>query len=111
MSWTRCITVRAGSREAAFRSEVEEFVQTQRWVTEDQYRTVLGDLLLARADTYICLDLPRRTVLFRVIRRSLVRALTRRELWNSNRENFRDWLDPEHPIRTWCRSMESARSA
>src|SRR5580658_4691052 len=57
---------------AAFRSEVEEFAQTQRWVTEDQYRTVLGDLLLARADTYIWLDLPRRTVLFRVIRRSLV---------------------------------------
>jgi hypothetical protein len=28
-----------------------------------------------------------------------VQATTRRELWNGNRETFRDWLDPDHPIR------------
>ena len=64
----------------AFRSDVERIAWTPRWVTEDQYHSVLGDLLLTRADTYVWLDLPRRTVMFRVIRRSLGRALTGREL-------------------------------
>ncbi|MET9403367.1 adenylate kinase [Kitasatospora sp. NPDC002965] len=83
----------------AFRSDVEAFAHTARWVTEDQYTGLLGDLLTTRADTYIWLDLPRYTVMHRVLRRSLARALTRRELWNGNREHFREWRDPEHPIR------------
>ncbi len=36
----------------------------------------------------------------------MARALTRRELWNGNRESFRNWLDPEHPIRwAWALSL------
>ncbi|RJL34369.1 AAA family ATPase [Bailinhaonella thermotolerans] len=81
-----------------FEAEVEEFSRGPRWVTEAQYSS-LGDLLWSRADTVIWLDLPRRTVMARVVRRSLWRALTRRELWNGNRERWRDWLGPEHPIR------------
>jgi adenylate kinase family enzyme len=92
----------------AFRSDVEQIARSPRWVTEDQYHSVLGDLLLTRADTYIWLDLPRRTVMFRVIRRSVSRALAGRELWNGNREGFRDWLDPEHPIR-WAWSQHAAK--
>ena len=34
-----------------------------------------------------------------VIRRSVGRAITRRELWNGNREQAREWLNAEHPIR------------
>jgi hypothetical protein len=36
-----------------------------------------------------------------VIRRSFVRAVDRQELWpgTGNREDFRRWLDREHPIR------------
>lgn len=92
----------------AFRSDTERFAASPRWVTEDQYTSKLGDLLLARADTYVWLDLPRRTVMFRVLRRSVSRALTRRELWNGNREGFRDWLDPEHPIR-WAWAQHAAK--
>jgi adenylate kinase family enzyme len=95
---------------AAFRSDVEQIAHSPRWVTEDQYHSVLGDLLLARADVYLWLDLPRRTVMFRVIRRSMSRALTRRVLWNGNRESFRAWLDPEHPIRwAWSRHAVKQR--
>ncbi|KJY35397.1 adenylate kinase [Streptomyces sp. NRRL S-495] len=90
-----------------FRSDVEAFAATGRWVTEDQYTGKLGDLLPARADTYVWLDLPRRTVMQRVLRRSAARALTRRELWNGNRESLRGWLDPEHPIR-WAWTRHSA---
>ena len=46
----------------------------------------------------------------RVIWRSFSRAVTGRELWagTGNREEFRRWLDKEHPIRwawdTWAKN-------
>lgn len=91
-----------------FESDVKEFSGQDRWVTEDQYHRLLGDLLWDRADTVIWLDLPRRTVMWRVVRRSVARAVTRRPLWNGNRESIRDWLDPDHPIR-WAWSQFDRR--
>lgn len=91
-----------------FASDVRRFAAEERWVTEDQYHGVLGDLLWERADTVIWLDLPRRTVMWRVVRRSVSRALTRRELWNGNRESARDWLRASHPIR-WAWSQAGSR--
>jgi adenylate kinase family enzyme len=91
-----------------FETDVDTFSAGPRWVTEDQYHTALGDLLWQRADTVVWLDLPRRTVMQRVVRRSVGRAVTRRELWNGNRESIRNWLDPEHPIR-WAWSQHERR--
>jgi adenylate kinase family enzyme len=82
-----------------FETDVQQFSMKPRWVAEDQYHRLLGDFLWERADTVVWLDLPRRVVMSRVIRRSVVRAVTRRELWNGNRENWRDWLEADHPIR------------
>ena len=58
-------------------------------------------LVLARATHIVWLDYPRWLTVIRVFRRSLVRALTKEELWpgTGNREEFRRWLDKEHPIR------------
>jgi adenylate kinase family enzyme len=81
-----------------FEADVDEFSATRQWITEDQYHRFLGSLLWQRADTVIWLDLPRRVVMSRVIRRSVSRTLTRRELWNGNREHWRAWLAPDHPI-------------
>ena len=92
-----------------FASDVRRFAARDRWVTEDQYHRVLGDLLWAHADTVIWLDLPRRTLMWRVVRRSLSRVVTRRELWNGNRERWRDLWQPYHPIR-WAWSQAHARS-
>ncbi|HWG25619.1 hypothetical protein [Actinospica sp.] len=86
-------------KRADFEDEVAEIAARERWVTEDQYYRLLGDLLWRRADTLVWLDLPHATIMRQVVRRSVVRAATRRELWNGNRETFRDWLDPDHPIR------------
>ncbi|MBB6349449.1 hypothetical protein ACWGH8_39595 [Nonomuraea muscovyensis] len=95
-------------RRPEFESEVDAFSSGACWVTEDQYHSVLHDLLWERADTVVWLDLPRRTVMQRVVRRSIARAATRRELWNGNRESFRDWLEPEHPIR-WAWSQHERK--
>ncbi|MBR7838623.1 hypothetical protein KDL01_35475 [Actinospica durhamensis] len=93
-----------------FEAEVAAFTAGSRWVTEDQYSSLLGDLLWRRADTVVWLDLPRATVMRRVIRRSLVRSLTRTELWNGNRETLRGWLEPDHPARVAWRQHARKRA-
>ncbi|MFE6858927.1 AAA family ATPase [Nocardia sp. NPDC057668] len=95
-------------RRPEFESDVAGFAGDDRWVTEDQYVALVGALLWARADTLIWLDLPRPTVMRRVVSRSFGRALFRRELWNGNRETFRNWLDADHPIR-WAWSRHAYR--
>ena len=60
------------------------------WVADGNYHGKLGTSVLERADTVVFLDLPFRTALRRVLWRTLLRSLTRRELWNGNRETFRN---------------------
>jgi hypothetical protein len=45
-------------------------------------------------------------VMGRVVRRSVARVVTRRELWNGNRSDWRRWGDPDHPIR-WAWSTHT----
>jgi adenylate kinase family enzyme len=87
-----------------FLDDVRALVAGGRWVTEWQYRDARS-LLLSRADTLIWLDFPRWTVMHRVLRRSLRRALLHEPIFNGNTEGFRAWLDPEHPIR-WAWSTQ-----
>jgi adenylate kinase family enzyme len=68
-----------------FLEDVEGFADGSRWVTEWQYPAV-RELLAERADLLILLDLPRRLVMARIVRRTLARRLRRTELWNGNRE-------------------------
>lgn len=88
--------------EAEFRARVAAVVAGERWVADGNYGAV-RDLVWERADTIVWLDLPRRTVTPRIVRRSLVRAVTRRELWNGNREEWRNLLslDPQRSIVLW----------
>lgn len=55
---------------------------------DGSYRGKLGDLVVARADTVIWLDLPRRVWLPRLLWRTARRAVLREELWNGNRETL-----------------------
>lgn len=70
------------------------------WVADGNYRQ-LGDVL--RPDTYVWLDYPRRVVLARLVRRTAARLLLRRELWNGNRERWRNALsrDPMKSVVMW----------
>jgi adenylate kinase family enzyme len=73
------------------------------WVIDGNYGRV-RDLVWARADTVVWLDLPKRTVMRQVIWRTLRRVALRRELWNGNRErwqNFFTW-DPEQSVISWA---------
>ncbi len=89
---------------------VSERLELERWVVDGNYGAKVGDIVLGRADTCVWLDLPRRVVMPRIIRRTLSRSLRREELWNGNRERVRDWLrpDPELNIILWSWSQVDA---
>jgi adenylate kinase family enzyme len=107
----------AGWREArpeAFVARVRAAIAGPAWVVDGNYM-VLRPLLWARATHLVWLDYGRPLIMARVIRRSLWRALSRQELWNGNREHWRNLLEPGHPIRyawrQWAprrRSLEAA---
>ena len=85
---------------AQFVREVEGVVVGETWVTDGNYSAVRATIL-RRATHLVWLDYERSVNMPRVIRRSLKRAIDRRELWpgTENREDFRRWLSKDHPIR------------
>ena len=94
-----------------FRRRVGEAVAAEAWVSDGNYSKV-RDLVLARATHLIWLDYPRLLTVRRVLWRSFSRALSKRELWpgTGNVEEFRRWLDKEHPIR-WAWDTYAERRA
>jgi len=58
----------------------------------------------ARADTVVWLDLPRRTVMRRITWRTLRRVAGRAELWNGNRERWRNLFtwDKNESVIAWA---------
>ena len=70
------------------------------WVVDGNYHGKIGRLVLDKADLVVFLDLPYRTVLRRSLWRTFSRSLTRQELWNGNRETFRNAFS-RHSIVLW----------
>ena len=58
----------------------------------------------ARADTVVILDLPRHAVMRQVIWRTVRRVVLRVELWNGNRERWRNLFarDPQESVIVWA---------
>lgn len=93
-----------------FRRRVAVAVAGDAWVSDGNYRRV-RDLVIDRATHVVWLDYSRRVIMTRVVRRSLARALTRQELWpgTGNREEFRRWLEKDHPLRWAWDTYEGRR--
>jgi adenylate kinase family enzyme len=96
-----------------FRRRVAAAVAGERWVIDGNYTSQVRDLVWARADTVVWLDLPRHTIMRRIIWRSFRRALGRKELWNGNRERWRNFfsLDKEESVIAWAWQTHAARRA
>jgi len=71
----------------------------EKWVTDGNY-FVCQDLIWSRATDVIWLDYPLSVSMPRLLRRTLNRAVTGRELWagTGNREHFTLWFDKDHPV-------------
>ena len=94
-----------------FRHRVANAIADDAWVCCGNY-SVVRPRVLARATHLVWLDYPRALVMARVLKRSFSRAWRQDELWpgTGNREHFRRWLDPEHPIR-WAWDTYADRKA
>lgn len=60
------------------------------WVIDGNYHSKLGDTVTGSADTLVWLDLPFPVKAFRLWRRTLARVRGEVELWNGNRERWRE---------------------
>jgi adenylate kinase family enzyme len=74
------------------RARIEPTLEGDGWVIDGGYQSKLGDLVLSAADTVVWLDLPIRTWLPRLLRRTFRRIVRREELWSGNRETLRGAL-------------------
>jgi adenylate kinase family enzyme len=72
------------------------------WVTDGNYESKLGDLVLSRADTLVWLDLPLALSLYRIARRTTGRIIRRTELWNGNRESIRSAILVRDNLFSWA---------
>ena len=88
---------------AEFRRRVSEFTVGRAWIVDGNYSKV-RDIVWDRADTVIWLDPPRHRVMRQLIARTLRRMATGAELWNGNREEWRNLLrpDPKESILLWA---------
>ena len=71
-------------------------------MVDGNYGGKLGGLVLDRADLVVWLDPPLRTVLWRVLRRTVRRVRTGDELWSGNRETWRNALLSRDSLVLWA---------
>lgn len=72
------------------RAAVAPLLEHPRWVVDGNYRKKLGDLVFARAELVVWLDLPLHVWFPRLLARTWRRWWRDEVLWNGNRESLRD---------------------
>jgi adenylate kinase family enzyme len=90
----------AWARRPEAAADVAAFVAGDAWVTERPYAEV-SEVVYARAQLVVWLDLPTWRSMWQVIRRTVSRRLGRTVLWNGNVEGplWRVVTDREHVVR------------
>jgi len=91
-----------------FRSSVSAAIEAADmssggWVVPGNYRNV-ADIVQGRADTIVWLDLPRRVSMWRLLKRSIRRGVTRERVWGGNTESLRNLLSrrAERNVLLWA---------
>jgi adenylate kinase family enzyme len=82
------------------RQRVRAAIAGDGWVVDGNYAAV-RDLVWARVEAVIWLDLPLRTILWRYLRRTLHRVAGREELWGGNRERLSTHLFSRDSLLWW----------
>jgi adenylate kinase family enzyme len=77
------------ANEETLITQVEKLTAEPGWICDGNYRR-LRKVIWSRADTLIWLDYSFALVLTRLLKRSFRRVFGKVELWNGNRENFRN---------------------
>lgn len=75
-----------------FRALLSQAIAGDRWVVDGNYADKARDLVWARADTIVWLDLPRSVVMRSITVRTFRRWWRKEVLWSGNRESLRNTL-------------------
>jgi len=70
------------------RARIDAALSGPAWVADGNYAK-LRDIIWARGDTLVWVELPLEIVLWRLLSRTFRRMITQEELWQGNRENLR----------------------
>ena len=95
-----------------FKETVASLIQSHAdsgWIIDGNYQRRLEDLVPNSADLIIWFNLKRRVVIYRTLKRSILRSLMRKTLWNGNRESFLNLLktDPYENSVLWSWTQHS----
>lgn len=93
-----------GKPREQFRADVTSWLDARPggWVCTGNYASVVGDLVMSRADTVLWLRLPFPIVFWRLLQRTLHRSFTWELMWGTNRETFRKGFMSRDSILLWC---------
>jgi adenylate kinase family enzyme len=88
----------------AFRAQVRAAMDaaSDGWVIDGNYDSKLGGTVVGQADTIVWLDLPLWIMYPRLWRRTMYRVTQRVELWNGNRETWRDQFASRETLFFWA---------
>ena len=92
------------SSDEEFFPKIEDALSPDEWVLDGNYRRSTP-VKWKRVQMVVYLDLPFHTVLFRVIKRSLIRSFKNEELWAGNRETFWKTFFTRDSIILWTLKM------
>jgi|AntRauTorcE11897_2_1112592.scaffolds.fasta_scaffold23176_2 adenylate kinase family enzyme len=89
-----------------FKDTVEKITNKDSWIICGNYYSLLGKDHWSKADAIIWCDYSFTTVLARLLKRTLDRSITKKELWNGNKESLRMQFFSKdsvlyYMIRTW----------
>ncbi|RPG45672.1 MAG: adenylate kinase [Gammaproteobacteria bacterium TMED134] len=73
------------SSDEEFFPKVEKALLSDRWILDGNYKRTIP-IKWKRVQMVVYLDLPFHIVLYRVVKRSFLRGITKEELWHGNRE-------------------------
>lgn len=82
------------------RERVSQALKGDAWVVDGNYSKV-RDIVWSQADTIVWLDYSFWVIIRRVILRTFRRLLRREELWNGNRERWRDQFLSRESLFLW----------
>ena len=88
------------SSDQEFFTKIEKAINCENWVLDGNYDRT-QDLKWEKVDKIIFLDLPFYLILFRIIKRSFIRSLTRKILWAGNQENIFKHLLTKDSLILW----------
>ena len=77
------------------------------WVVDGNYFGKINSLVSEKCDTVIWLDLPWTTVFWRLLKRSILRSISRELICGENRESLLNMFNRHHPVQDFFRKRKS----